>query len=304
MYGSHLSIAGGMYKAVDEAVRLNFNTVQVFTKNQQQWKAPPLVPESVAQFKTALTVANFAKVVAHDSYLINMAATDPALRQKSTDAFAAEMKRCDALGITYLVTHPGAHCGQGEACGLDHIIRGLNHILATEPADAATPKVTVCIETTAGQGSCLGCSFDHISTILKAVNRPDRLGVCIDTAHILAAGYDITTADNTRRVLDDFDRIVGLNHVKVFHLNDSKKPLGSRVDRHEHIGYGHVGLGAFAAITQDERFAAIPKILETPKDKALDGRAWDTINLTTLRKLAEGKNVRINRKLLAAARSA
>lgn len=286
MFGSHLSISGGMHLALLEAEKLRFSTVQVFTKNQQQWQARPLDPAAVATFRQQAERLGFEQMVAHDSYLINLAAVDDGLRSKSMEAFAEEMRRCDALGIRYLVTHPGAHCGQGEETGLRKVVEAFRSILQEQPEG----KVTVCVESTAGQGSCLGHRFEHLRAILDGVGS-ERMGVCLDTCHLLAAGYDLTTADGTRQVIDTFERVVGLKPLKVWHLNDSKKPLGSHVDRHEHIGRGCVGLAAFGVICADERFRRMPKILETPKDAAPDGRDWDEVNLEILESLAAGREV-------------
>jgi deoxyribonuclease IV len=293
MLGSHLSIAGGMHNALLEAEKLGLDTVQIFTKNQQQWKANPLSSEAIAMFKEHADRLGFTQIVAHDSYLINLAAVDPEMRAKSMAAFSHEMERCDQLGISYLVTHPGAHVGQGEDRGLEKIIDAFNEIMLAHPGDG----VTVCVETTAGQGSCLGWSFEHIARILNGVKRADRFGVCLDTCHVLAAGYDIRTTAGTKKMLDDFDRIVGIERLQVFHLNDSKKALGSRVDRHTHLGRGAVGLEAFKTIMRDERFKDVPKILETPKEEAADGRQWDEINIGILRDLGRGKKVLIDPKL-------
>jgi len=288
MYGSHLSIAGSMHKAILHAESLGMETVQVFTKNQQQWQAKPLDPAAVADWKRELARMAFQHVVAHDSYLINLAAANDALREKSIAAFSAELQRCDDLDIPYLVTHPGAHTGQGEEAGIAKVIAAYKQILAGHP----NGRVTICVETTAGQGTCLGHRFEHIAAILRGVGNAARMGVCVDTCHILAAGYDITTAEGTRAVLAEFDRIVGLKHLRVFHLNDSKKALGTRVDRHEHIGLGHVGPAAFGVICADPRFAGIPKILETAKETAPDGRDWDVVNLESLKRLAAGKRIK------------
>jgi len=270
-----------MHNALLDAEKLGLETVQVFTKNQQQWQAKPLDAEMVAAFAQHAARLNFTQIVAHDSYLINLAAVLGELREKSMAAFSHEMERCNQLGITYLVTHPGAHCGQGEDCGLDKVIDAFNQILQDHPGDG----VTVCIETTAGQGTCLGYSFEHLAHILKGMTRPERFAVCLDTCHVLAAGYDIRTARGTRQMLAEFDRIIGLDRLKVFHLNDSKKPLGSRVDRHTHIGQGEVGLEAFRTIVRAKHFRKVPKILETPKEKAPDGRDWDAVNLEVLKRL-------------------
>lgn len=289
MFGSHLSIAGGMHLALLAAEGLKLQSVQVFTKNQQQWVAKPLEAETITRFREESRRLGFDQIVAHDSYLINLAAVDPVLRAKSLAAFADEMVRCDQLGISYLVTHPGAHVGQGEPVGIKNVIAAFDEIVAQQKGG----KVTICIESTAGQGTTLGHRFEHLAEILAGVRHPERFGVCVDTCHTLAAGYDLTTAESTQRVLEEFDRVIGLKHLKVWHLNDSKKPLGSRVDRHEHIGRGCIGLDAFAVICQDIRFAKVPKILETAKEKAPDGRDWDEVNLEVLRKLSAGQKVRI-----------
>lgn len=309
MFGSHLSIAGGMHNTLLAAETLGMETVQVFTKNQQQWVARDLEPEQVAEFRRQSRRLGFAKIVAHDSYLINLAAEGAGLREKSVAAFVEEVRRCDLLGIRYLVMHPGAHTGQGEEVGIKKVIEAFGRIideveewereggkgrrlLPGVKAEEWRP-VTVCIESTAGQGTCLGHTFEHLAEILAGVKRSERFGICLDTCHLLAAGYELETAEGTQKMLTEFDRLIGMKHLKVWHLNDSKKPRGSRVDRHEHIGRGCVGLAAFGVICRDPRFAQIPKILETPKEKAPDGREWDEINLAILRDLAAGKKVKI-----------
>jgi deoxyribonuclease-4 len=289
MFGSHLSIAGGMHNALLEAEKLKLQCVQVFTKNQQQWAAKPLEQESIRAFRGHAERLGFEKIVSHASYLINLAAVDAGMWEKSVAAFEVEMQRCDQLGIAYLVVHPGAHCGSGEACGMEKVVAGINRILEKNPEG----NVTVCLETTAGQGSCLGRRFEEIAEMMRGIKRAERIGVCVDTCHILAAGYDITTVDATHAALAEMDRVIGLKNVKVWHLNDSKKALGTRVDRHEHIGRGCVGLPAFEVICRDPRFADVPKILETPKEKAPDGRPWDEVNLELLRAMAVGKAARL-----------
>jgi deoxyribonuclease-4 len=299
MFGSHLSVAGGLHNALLAAEKLRLHTVQVFTANPKgfnllpaadnTWSPKPLDPAAVHAFRSHADRLGFSSIVSHASYLINLAAKDDALWEKSVAAFAAEMQRCDDLAIPLLVVHPGAHCGTGEACGIDRVVAALRRLLRDSP----NGRVTICLETTAGQGTCLGCSFDHLAAMIAGAGHHPRLAVCVDTCHILAAGYDVTTADSTRAVLAELDRIVGLPRVKAWHLNDSKKPRASKVDRHEHIGRGCVGLPAFAVIAADPRFANVPKILETPKDKAPDGRDWDDVNLDLLRKLAAGKKARV-----------
>ncbi len=283
MFGSHLSIAGGMHNALLEAERLGFSTVQVFTKNQQQWKCRPLEAAAIAEWKSQCARLKFRQTVSHDSYLINLASPDPELWQKSVNLFIEEVTRCDLLGIPYLVTHPGAHMGDGEDAGLARVAKALDAVHEA----IATKAVTTCLEITAGQGTSLGHRLEHLATIIERVKEPDRLGVCLDTAHLFAAGYDFRGRKYAafRRELDS---IVGLKRVKVWHLNDSKRELGSRVDRHDHIGRGMIGVEGFRPIVRDAVFAKTPKILETPKAKDLEsGRDWDAINLETLRGLMD-----------------
>ncbi len=293
MFGSHLSIAGSMHKALLAAETYGMETVQVFTKNQQQWKARPLDEPIIKEFRTHADRLGYAHIVAHDSYLINFAAQDPLLWEKSIEAFLEEMRRADQLNIAYLVTHPGAHVGTGEEAGIARIIQAMVRVLQKDD----TGKATVCLETTAGQGSSLGYRFEQIAAMLAGIDAAGfahRVGVCVDTCHILAGGYDITTAAGTRKVLEEMDRVIGLHRVKAWHLNDSKKPLASRVDRHEHIGRGFIGLEAFGVICSDPRMSGVPKIMETPKDACPDGRDWDVVNLALLRGLAAGKNMQLD----------
>ena len=280
MFGSHLSIAGGMHNALLDAEKLTFDTVQVFTKNQQQWKVNPLDPSVVKEWRAHSDRLKFAQTVSHDSYLINLASPDDALWRKSIDLFVEELARCAILGIPYLVTHPGAHTGSGEEAGLTRVAAALDLVHAR----VAKGAVMTCLEITAGQGSCLGHRLEHLATIIDLVNAPDRLGVCLDTAHLFAGGYDFRGRKYSKFIAE-VDSIVGLERVKVLHLNDSKKELGSRVDRHEHIGRGTIGLEGFKPILRDKQWKKIPKILETAKEKDDDGRDWDAINLETLKEL-------------------
>ena len=291
MFGSHLSIAGGMHNALLAAEGYGMETVQVFTKNQQQWNARPLDPAAVKLFREHAERLGFQHIVAHDSYLINLAARDEALWEKSIGAFIHEMERCDQLGIRYLVTHPGAHVGSGEEAGVARVVAAMNRILRQQESGS----VTVCLETTAGQGTCLGCTFEQLAAMIDGIEQKHRVAVCVDTCHILAAGYNITTAASTEAVLDKLDRVIGLDRVKVWHLNDSKKPLASRVDRHEHIARGHVGIEAFGVICRHPRATGVPKIMETPKEAAPDGRDWDVVNLHLLRGLVAGKRMRLKK---------
>jgi deoxyribonuclease-4 len=280
MFGSHLSIAGGMHNALIKAERIGFDTAQVFTKNQQQWKCPPLAAEAVGAWRRHCRRLSFTHTVSHDSYLINLASPDPALWRRSVELFAEELRRCVALKIPYLVTHPGAHMGAGERQGLLRVVAALDVLHEMVPARS----VITCLESTAGQGSSLGHRLEHLAFILERVKRPARLGVCLDTAHLLAAGYDFR-GRRYRPFRGRVDALLGLKRVKVWHLNDSKKDLGSRVDRHEHIGRGFVGLDGFRPIVRDEAFTQVPKILETPKGTCDDGRDWDAVNLEALRGL-------------------
>lgn len=280
MFGSHLSIAGGMHKAVAEATRLGMGCVQVFTKNQQQWKVPPLADDAILKWREACAGAKFEQTVSHDSYLINLASPDAALWDKSIDLFVEELSRCLKLSIPYLVTHPGAHMGAGEDAGLSRVAAALDKVHA-QVKDRST---VTCLEITAGQGSSLGYRLEHLATIIDRVKHPERLAVCFDTAHLFAAGYDFR-GRKYQVFMKQVEATVGLDRVKVWHLNDSKKDFGSRVDRHEHIGHGKIGVEGFRPIVRDKRWKNLPKILETPKLKHEDGRDWDTVNIETLRGL-------------------
>jgi len=280
MFGSHLSIAGGMHKALLEAETLGMNTVQVFTKNQQQWKCKPLDPQAIADWKRERTRLGFMLTVSHDSYLINLASPDGRLRRASIALFVEELNRCIALDIPYLVTHPGAHVGSGEKAGLKRVAKSLDEVHKRVPAAG----VLTCLEITAGQGSSLGYKLEHLTEIISLSKSPERLAVCLDTAHLFAAGYDFRGRKYAafRRQIES---TVGIDRIKVLHLNDSKKDLGTRVDRHDHIGHGKIGLEGFRPIVRDKAFKNMPKIMETPKLKHPDGRDWDSVNLETLQSL-------------------
>lgn len=280
MFGSHLSIAGGMHNALLDAERLGFDTVQVFTKNQQQWRVPPLDPAATNLWKEHVARLKFTNTVSHDSYLINLASPNKETAKKSLDLCIVEHHRCNALGIPLLVMHPGAHMGQGEDVGINKIVAGLNAI-----HKAAAGPVLTCLEITAGQGSSIGYKLEHLAEIISKVKSPERMAVCFDTAHLLAAGYDFR-GRKYQSFCREVDRTIGLDRVKVWHLNDSKKDLGTRVDRHDHIGKGFVGLDGFRPIVRDKRWRNTPKILETPKDgQSPDGRDWDVVNLEILKTL-------------------
>jgi deoxyribonuclease IV len=277
VFGSHLSIAGGVHHALLEAETLNCETVQIFTKNQQQWKCKPLAADAIAQWKTHCQRLKFESTVSHDSYLINLASPDDRLWNASIELFREEIMRCAILGIPYLVTHPGAHVGTGEDAGLTRVAKGLDRAYAA----AGDVEVVTCLEITAGQGSSLGYRLEHLAEIISRSANARRLGVCLDTAHLFAAGYDFR-GRRYAKCRKEVDRILGLKRVKVLHLNDSKKDLGSRVDRHEHIGLGKIGKEGFIPIVRDKAFCDVPKILETPKLKHPSGKPWDEVNLRTL----------------------
>jgi deoxyribonuclease IV len=281
VFGSHLSIAGGMHNALLKAEELGCATLQVFTKNQKQWRCSPLGNGEVCEWQAHCKRLKFARTVSHDSYLINLASPDELLWRKSVELFIEEVSRCATLGIPYLVTHPGAHMGAGEAAGIDRIVAALNVVLDATPA---AKRVTICLEGTAGQGSSIGHRLEHLAEIIERVRSPRRYGVCLDTAHLFAAGYDFR-GRKYAALRRQIDKTIGLRRVKVLHLNDSKKELGSRVDRHEHIGCGLIGVEGFKPWVRDEAFAEVPKILETEKGKDEQGREWDAVNLEVLRGL-------------------
>lgn len=283
VFGSHLSIAGGMENALVKARELGMGCVQVFTKNQKQWKAPPLTTAQIDTWLEHMASAGITEVVSHDSYLINLASPKDDIRGKSFALYGEELIRCHALGIPNLVMHPGAHLGTGEDQGLARVAESLNRVHDVLP-DVA---VTTCLEITAGQGTGLGYTFEHLAAIIDQVDADDRLGVCLDTAHLIAAGYDLTSQAGAKAVLKECDRVIGLERIRVLHLNDSKVERGRRVDRHEHIGKGFVSLDAFAVFINHPKLRKLPMILETPKDDAPDGRPWDLVNLETLRGLAK-----------------
>lgn len=279
MFGSHLSIAGGLHNALLSARAYAFDCVQVFTKNQRQWSCPPLTEPQLRDWHAHRKSTAIQHVVSHDSYLINLGSPGGDLRHKSLTLFREEIERCEALDIAHLVTHPGAHVGEGEAAGLANIVQAIDHVHAELPGY----RTLTCLENTAGQGTTLGYDLKHLRAILDTVKQPERLAVCIDTAHSLEAGYDLTSAPATKAFLQELDEIIGLKRVRVLHVNDSKTPRGSRVDRHAHIGHGHLSLDAFRTILRHKHFKHTPKILETPKEKTPQGQDWDQLNAQTLR---------------------
>src|SRR5688572_2551615 len=252
--GAHQSIAGGYYKAAERARAVGCDCVQIFTKNNNQWRAKELTDEDARLFKAALKQHGITHSLAHDSYLINLASPDPALWTKSVDSFVMEMLRADRLGIPYLVTHPGAHTTSSEEAGIAAVVRALDEV----HRQTRGIKTMCLLETTAGQGSCLGCKFEQLAAMIDGVKDPERLGVCVDTCHIFAAGYPLGTEKEYKATMRALDKSVGLKLVKAFHVNDSLKPLGSRVDRHAHIGKGMIGKEAFRFLVNDSRFRKVP----------------------------------------------
>ena len=278
--GAHQSIAGGYYKAAERAHAVGCECVQLFTKNNNQWRAKELTDEDARLFKAALKQHGIKHPLAHDSYLINLASPDPLLWKKSVDSFIVEMFRADRLGIPYVVTHPGAYTTGSEATGIAIVVRALDEV----HRQTRGIKTRCLLENTAGQGSCLGCRFEQLAAMLDGVQNPDLLGVCIDTCHLFAAGYPLSTEKDYQATMRALDTTVGLKLVRAFHLNDSVKPLGSRVDRHAHIGRGLLGKEAFRLLLNDRRFRKVPMYLETPKGQE-KGKDLDAINLRTLRRL-------------------
>ncbi len=285
--GAHLSIAGGLPRAVDRAQATRCQALQIFTKSVGQWRARPLPDEEVARFRARVLESGIAPVVAHNSYLINIAASDRVLRARSLAALGEEIDRAERLGLDGLVMHPGSYTTGTESKGLRLVASGLAEILGERPRGT----VKVLLEHTAGQGTNLGHRFEHLAAIVERLEGSRRIGVCLDTCHLLAAGYDICSTEGYERTFREFDRIVGLDRLAVFHMNDSKRPCGSRVDRHEHIGKGCLGLEPFRRILNDPRFADLPMLLETPKLETAaslrrsDADPWDVKNLRALRKL-------------------
>ena len=281
LLGAHMSIAGGCHKAIEAALAEGMETVQLFTKNNNRWVGKQLCVEDVDQFSSALAASSLKFPMAHDCYLINLASPDPLLYRKSIDAFVDEVQRAEKLGLAYLVTHPGAPTDGDAEAGLRRVSTALDEVHRQCPGF----RVQVLLETTAGQGKALGWRFEELATILEQVADPDRLGVCLDTCHVFAAGYDIRTEETYQQTMSEFDRLIGFDKLRAFHVNDSKKPLGSRVDRHDHLGKGMIGLEAFRLLVNDPRFADRPMVMETPKEDEEGESTMDKINLATLRSL-------------------
>lgn len=279
LIGAHLSTKGGLNTVFERATAIDASAVALFAKNASQWKGKVLTDEDCASFNAQRTVR---PMLTHASYLINLATTNEEFHRKSITAMIDELDRAERLGIHAVVLHPGAHLGAGSDAAVDQIARSLDVIHAAIP----NHRVVTLLETAAGQGSCVGCTFEELGQMIRLVDDKKRVGICFDTCHVFAAGYDIRTRDGYERTIDEMERHVGLDNLGAFHLNDSKKELGSRVDRHEHIGDGQIGLDAFRFLLNDRRFTRLPKVLETPK---LIETESDLRNIRTLRSLVEAQ---------------
>lgn len=277
-FGAHVSVAGGLANAFARGKEATCDTIQIFTRNNKSWHTKPLSVQEIAAYKEARDLSEIAPVVSHDSYLINLAAPDPAILEKSREAFLDEMQRAEALDIPFLVTHPGSHLGTGIEAGIEKIIESINWVHQR----AENFRLKILLENTAGQGTNIGFSFSHLKEIIDNVAEKERLGICLDTCHTFAAGYDLTSEEGYQNSVNELDGLIGLERLQVIHMNDSKKDLGSRVDRHEHIGKGMLGLVAFDRLVNDSRMTGKPMILETPKGKDY---AEDKENLAILRGL-------------------
>jgi deoxyribonuclease IV len=275
LLGAHLSTRGGLHTAFERASAIEASAAAIFAKNSNQWQGKLLTDEDCASFAA---LRNVEPMLTHASYLINLATTNDGFHRKSIAAMVDELDRAERLGIHAVVLHPGAHLGAGADQAIDQIARSLDEIHARIPGH----RVVTLLETSAGQGSCVGCTFEELGRMISLVDEKQRVGICVDTCHVFAAGYDIRTTDGYERMIEEIERFAGIDRVGAFHLNDSKKPLGSRVDRHQHIGQGEIGLDAFAFLLNDDRFRYIPKVLETPKTIETES---DRENLATLRSL-------------------
>ena len=274
MLGAHVSVAGGLHKAFSNGHKLGCDAIQIFVTNPNRWLGSALSSEQVESFRKTHKQTNIQQVIVHDIHLTNLASPKAETRDKSIQAFAWQLGLVEQLGLEYFVTHLGSHLGAGEPEGLGVLSQSLNQILDE------SRSATVLLETTAGQGRNLGYRFEHLQQIISQSSQPDRLGVCFDTCHVFAAGYDLRTEENYYRTFNQFDQIVGLGQIKAFHLNDAKSGFGSRVDRHDHIGQGNIGLTAFELLVNDPRFQGRPMIIETPEMNKMHDR-----NLKTLRQL-------------------
>jgi deoxyribonuclease-4 len=280
-----VSIAGGAWKALARGSEAGCSTIQIFTKNASRWQAPPLTEKDVLRFREAGRESGIRPLVAHDSYLINLASPSADLRARSRQAFLEELERAERLGLDSFVAHPGAHTGSGTATAIRRVAESLDWAHDR----TAGFRVKICLENTAGQGSVLAGDFGHLGEIFSRVREPERLGVCFDTCHAFAAGYDLRRRKGYEESLESLEGAVGKGKVLVVHTNDAKGELGGRLDRHEHLGRGRIGLECFRLVMNDPRFREVPKILETPKEE--DGLPMDPVNLALLRALEGAKRL-------------
>lgn len=280
-FGAHMSAAGGPHKALEAAAVFGMDACQLFTKNNKQWKAPPLGEDALSEFARTKERVELRSLVSHASYLLNLATKDDELWKKSVAALVDELHRADQLSLHYLVVHPGTASGDNEQEALHRVAAAVDAALGELPK----LKTKLLLETTAGQGKCIGHTFRHLGTILKKAKRGKKVGVCLDTCHIFAAGYALSPASDYRQTMQEFDDEIGLERLAVLHVNDSVKGLGCRVDRHAHVGHGSIGLEGFCNVVTDPRFAELPLILETPKGPDANNEEWDVVNLRTLRNL-------------------
>ncbi len=285
LLGAHMSIAGGYYKAIEAAAALDMQSCQLFTKSNQQWRAKPLAKEDVTLFQRSLQGSGVQRLIAHAAYLINLAAPADAVFRQSVEAFVIEMRRAEALGLDYLVVHPGGFGDSSMEIGISRVVSALDEIHRRCPKF----RVRILLETTAGQGNSVGYRFEQLAGILNSVKESERLGVCVDTCHVFAAGYPLAPRPAYQATFRMFDQLVGIERIEAFHLNDSVKPIGSRIDRHAHIGRGAMGLEPFRLVLNDRRLARLPMVFETPKGME-NGQDLDAINLATLRGLIKRRN--------------
>lgn len=282
--GAHMSMAGGFYRAIERGHDVGCRCIQIFVANNTRWRTRQITDQDVERLCAAVAQYDIKHLIGHSSYLINLATPDKVLWKKSLDAFVVELHRAERLGIKYLVLHPGAYTSSSEESGLRQVIRALDEV----HRQTRGLRAMCLLENTAGQGTCLGWRFEQLATILDGVQAPERLGICFDTCHAFAAGYALASESDYRRTMRQLHQLVGLDRIKAIHLNDSKRGLASRVDRHEHIGRGRIGTRAFARLLGDRRLRRIPMYLETPKgDDPKSGQPWDVVNLRRLRRLAE-----------------
>jgi deoxyribonuclease-4 len=278
-----MSIDGGVHTAHERGISIGCTAMQIFTKNNTQWAARPISKEEIEKYKALERRSGIRPVVAHSSYLINLCAKNAVVLKKSRQGLKDELNRCELLGIPYLVFHPGSHMGRGEREGIQRISESLNHL----HEETKNYRVKSVLESTAGQGTAIGYRFQHLREIIDGIEMKERVAVCVDTCHLFAAGYNISTETGYKNTFDEFDAVIGLDRLVVLHMNDSKRELGSRIDRHEHIGKGRIGNTAFRLLMDDARFVRIPKILETPKSKDMHE---DVMNLRKLNSLARRRS--------------